>query len=60
VLDSEIEAPILAITTEKMHESNLIEWPEMKRADRKKTISMDSESTPGLAVSLRLRRITVH
>ncbi len=33
MLDSEVEAGILAIATEKMQESGLMEWPEIKRAD---------------------------
>ena len=40
MLESEIEAAILAIATEKMNDSNLFEWPEIKRADKKKTISL--------------------
>ena len=40
MLDTEIDAAILAIATEKMQESGLMEWPEMKRADKKKTISL--------------------
>ncbi len=39
MLDSEINAVILAISTEKM-QSNLSEWLEMKRADKKKTSSL--------------------
>jgi hypothetical protein len=40
LLDSEINSVILAIPTEKIHESKLGEWPELKRADKKKTISL--------------------
>ena len=40
MLDSEVEAGILAIATEKMQESGLMEWPEIKRADKKKTIGL--------------------
>ena len=40
MLESEIDAAILAIATERMDESNLFEWPEIKRADKKKTISL--------------------
>jgi hypothetical protein len=36
---TEIDAAILAIATEKMQMSGLMEWPEIKRADPKKTIS---------------------
>ncbi len=59
MLDSEINALILAIATEKMHESNLMAWPEMKSADKKKTIRSSMESTHTLVVTLKLRRITV-
>ena len=40
MLESEIETAILQIATEKMNESNLFEWPEIKRANKKKTISL--------------------
>jgi hypothetical protein len=40
MLDTEIDAAILAIATEKMQESGLMECREMKRADKKKTISL--------------------
>jgi hypothetical protein len=39
MLDTEIDAAILAIATDKMQDSVLMEWPEMKPADTKKTIS---------------------
>ena len=39
MLESEIKAAILAIARE-MQESNLVEWPEVKRMDHKKTISL--------------------
>ncbi len=34
-MESEIEAAIFAIATEKMQESNLVEWPAVKRMDHK-------------------------
>jgi hypothetical protein len=37
MLDTEIDAAILAIATDKWV---LMEWPEMKRVDKKKTISL--------------------
>ena len=40
MLDPEVEAAILALATEKMQESGLMEWPEIKRADQKKTIGL--------------------
>jgi hypothetical protein len=40
MLDTEIDAAILAIATDKMRDSGLMEWLEMKRADKKKTISL--------------------
>jgi hypothetical protein len=40
MLETDIDAAILAIATEKMQDSGLMEWPEMKRADKKKTISL--------------------
>ena len=40
MLDSEIDAAISALATEKMQESGLMEWPEIKRADQKKTIGL--------------------
>ncbi len=30
----------MAIATEKMHEVKLVEWPELKHADMKKTIGV--------------------
>ena len=38
MLNSELDAAILAIATEKMNGPNLFEWPEIKLADKKKTI----------------------
>jgi hypothetical protein len=35
MLESEIESALLVIATERMSESNLFEWPEIKRADKK-------------------------
>ena len=40
MLDSEVEAAILEMATQKMQESGLMEWPEIKRADKKKTIGL--------------------
>jgi hypothetical protein len=40
MLDAEIDAATLSIATDKMQDSGLMEWPKMKRADKKKTISL--------------------
>jgi hypothetical protein len=40
MLNTEINAAILAISTDKMQDSGLMEWLVMKREDKKKTISL--------------------
>ncbi len=61
MLDTEIDAAILAVATDKMQDSGLMEWPEMKRVDKKKTISLWVQNCMSRqAATRRWRRVIAH